>query len=326
MNRSPYRKTSLLATLWQTEALLTAVGCLMLAALGLALAGLWLDPRTILGAPAWLKPAKFAASTAVYAFTLAWLFTYLPAWPRTRRGAAATTAIVFIAEVGIVSLQAWRGTTSHFNVRTTFDALLFTTMGLAIVVQTASGVAVAAALWRQRFQDRAMAWALRLGLTISLIGSASGGLMTAPTQEQLAEARTSGATRVAGAHTVGAPDGGPGVTGTGWSVTHGDLRVPHFLGLHAMQMLPLLVVLLRGRVAPDSLVRLTVAAAAVHFSLFCILLWQALRGESVVHPGDGTTAALVAWSLVSAVGVACATNRCSTAGLTPQRSEVPHVR
>ena len=32
------------------------------------------------GAPAWLKPAKFAASIAIYTLTLAWVFTYLPEW------------------------------------------------------------------------------------------------------------------------------------------------------------------------------------------------------------------------------------------------------
>ena len=47
----------------------------MLAALGASLVGLWVDPRTITGAPAWLKPAKFAASIAIYSLTLAWLFT-----------------------------------------------------------------------------------------------------------------------------------------------------------------------------------------------------------------------------------------------------------
>ena len=59
---------------------------LMLAVLlaAFSLLGLWLDPRLITGAPAWLKPAKFAVSTAIYAFTLAWVFSYLREWPRTR--------------------------------------------------------------------------------------------------------------------------------------------------------------------------------------------------------------------------------------------------
>ena len=69
--------------------------------------------------------------------------------------------------------------------------------------------------------------------------------MTRPTAAQLDEARATGRMAIAGAHTVGAPDGGPGLPGTGWSVEHGDLRIPHFVGLHAMQILPLLALALR---------------------------------------------------------------------------------
>src|SRR5712692_7753790 len=85
-------------SLWKTHAPLTAVSLLMLAALAACGVGLLVDPRAIAGAPAWLKPAKFAASTAIYGFTLVWLFRYLPDWPRTQRIAGWTTAIVFIIE------------------------------------------------------------------------------------------------------------------------------------------------------------------------------------------------------------------------------------
>src|SRR5438046_8802394 len=95
---------------WSTDAPLTATGLLMVAALAAALAGLWLDGRVITGVPAWLKPAKFAISIAIYALTLVWVFTCLPEWTRIRRIAGWTTAITLVFEVAIIDAQAWRGT------------------------------------------------------------------------------------------------------------------------------------------------------------------------------------------------------------------------
>jgi len=277
---------------------------LMTGVLAASLIGLVVDPRVITGAPAWLKPAKFAVSTAIYVLTLAWIFRQLPDSPRTRRIVGWMTAVILVLEVAIIDTQAWRGTTSHFNIGTTLDAVLFTIMGSAIVIQTLSSVAVAVALWRQRFDDRALGWALRFGLVVTIVGASTGGFMTRPTAAQLDESRTTGRMTIAGAHTVGAPDGGPGLPGTGWSVEHGDVRIPHFVGLHAMQILPLLALVLRRRRVDDiARVRVMLVATASYAALFALLLWQALRGQSLVQPDGYTLAVFLGWVILSAIGV-----------------------
>ena len=273
----------MLKRLWETSPELIATAAVMQVVLIGALVGLAVDPRIITGAPAWLKPAKFAVSITIYTVTLAWIFTLLPEWVRTRRIIGWMTAITMLIEIAIIGGQAWRGTTSHFNVGTVFDGVLFTIMGLAIFVQTVSTIAVAVALWRHRFEDRALGWALRFGMVITIVGAMTGGLMTRPTTAQLEAARAGERMTIAGAHTVGAPDGGPGLTGTGWSTDHGDLRVPHFVGLHALQALPLVaLVLARRRLRVNTQVRVVWIAAASYGAIYVILLTQALRGQPVI--------------------------------------------
>ena len=295
----------MLNTLWKSSRPLTATGLIMLAVLAATMVGLAVDPRTIAGAPAWLKPAKFAASIAIYTLTLAWIFTLIPEWTRTRRIVGWITALTLILEVGLIGMQAYRGTTSHFNVGTVVDGIVFSVMGAAIVVQTLSSIAVAVALWRRQLADRALGWALRLGLTLTIVGAMTGGLMTRPTGEQLSAARAGARMTIAGAHTVGAADGGPGLPGTNWSTKHGDLRVPHFIGLHAVQAIPIIaLVLARRRVSDTVRVRLTLVAASSYSALFGILLTQALRGQSLIAPDATTLGLLGAWALITAAAAA----------------------
>lgn len=287
--------------LWRTNAPLTLTACLMAVALAASLVGLALDPRQVLGAPVWLKPAKFAVSIAVYCVSLAWLFSSLPSFPRTRRVVGWVTAIAMLIEIVIITLQAARGTTSHFNVTSPLNGALFTIMGIAIVLQTVSSIAVAVALFRQRFEDRALGWGLRLGLVLTIAGASIGGTMSRPTDEQLA-ALSAGRGTVAGSHTVGAPDGGPGIPVTGWSREHGDLRVAHFLGLHALQVLPLFALgARRARVFAARRVLLVLSFAASYAAFVGLVLWQALRGESLVAPGPSTLAALAGWLALTGV-------------------------
>ncbi|MEZ5288354.1 MAG: hypothetical protein R2712_26830 [Vicinamibacterales bacterium] len=277
--------------------------------------GLLVDPRLVDGAPVWLKPAKFAVSIAIYSFTLAWILPRLTAWPRLARTAARTTTVTLALELVLIGAQAARGTASHFNIATPVDAVVFAAMGIAILVQTLVSLAVAVALWRQPFEDRALARALRFGMALAVAGASVGGLMTQPTRAQLAQAEATGTIARAGQHTVGAEDGGPGLPGTGWSVAHGDLRVPHFVGLHALQVLGVLGVLLarrRARTADVRLAerlagedaRLVAAASASYAGLFVVLLGQALAGQSVTAPAGSILAAFGVWALGSVIALA----------------------
>jgi len=179
-------------------------------------------------------------------------------------------------------------------------------MGWSIVLLWLASLAAAVALFRTRFDDQARGWALRLGLGLTVVGSALGGFMLGPTAEQLDAARRPGGTLVtAGAHTVGGSDGGPGLPGTNWSTQHGDLRVAHFLGLHALQFIPLvgwLAARARRLASERDRVRAVWVATASYAGLMLLLLWQALRGQSIVAPDVVTAFAFAAWAALTALG------------------------
>lgn len=301
---------------WRFNRPLTLVGLSMIGLFAATLVGLIVDPRVITGAPAWLKPMKFAISVAIYSFSFLWLLTFIENRPRLVRLAANGTALAFVIEIVIIVLQAARGTTSHFNMATTLDAALFSTMGGVIVGLWLLSVLAAVLLLRQRFDDPAFAWALRLGLLVSIVGMAVAFLMTTPTAEQLTAARRGMGLAISGAHTVGAADGGPGLPIVGWSTIGGDLRVAHFIGLHALQILPLIGWLLnRGRArrlpVADRLA-LVWSGGLGYLAIVALLTWQALRGQSVIAPDALTIGAFAA--IVAIVGVAGATVLVRTSG------------
>jgi hypothetical protein len=264
---------------------------------------LFVDPRVLDGAPLWLKPLKFALSNALFAATLAWLLGFVPDRPRlTRRVGWALTSGLAI-ENALIVLQAARGVRSHFNSSSVRDAIIVSVMGATILVVMGFTAALAVALVRQPLYDAPLASAIRSGLWITIAGAFIGALMTPPPSASSIAAARAGRLPVMGAHTVGGPDGGPGLPLTHWSSTHGDLRVPHFLGLHAVQVLPLLAWVLStgGRPVPQR-VRLVRTAAFAYAMLIAILLWQALRAESLAAPGGTTLAALGGWLALALLG------------------------
>ena len=130
--------------------------------------------------------------------------------------------------------------------------------------------------------------------------------MTVPNSQQLAQAHATGRLPIAGAHTVGAPDGGRGLPVTGWSADHGDLRIAHFLGMHGLQVLPLFAWWIARRPArPDQRTQrnLIFAAAASYLALFGLVLWQAFRGQSIAQPDGLSLASFAVWLVVTVVTV-----------------------
>jgi len=178
-------------------------------------------------------------------------------------------------------------------------------VGAFIVLVGTMNVVLAIMLLLQRMPDQAFAWSLRLGVLISLIGMAAAFFMVTPTPHQAAGIASGYGPHVVGAHSVGVADGGPGLPVLGWSTVGGDLRVAHFVGLHALQILPLFGWLLTRRrsvlalLAGNDRLALVSTTGLGYLGLVLLLIWQALRGQSVVSPDTKTIA--VASALVAGV-------------------------
>jgi hypothetical protein len=268
-----------------------------------ALVGIVFDHRIITGMPAWVKPAKFAISISVYDFTLLWFLHFLQGHKRLVSFLGNGIALALGLEMLIIAGQVIRGTTSHFNFTTPFDSTLYIIMAGAIVTVFLLAMVVAILLLRERTTEPVLAWSLRLGLLLSLIGMFVAFLMTTaelqrplysllhfmqPNLFPLAKLPNLNPKGIVGAHTVGLADGGPGIPFVGWSTIGGDLRIPHFVGLHALQVLPLLGWWISRR--RSTLLRMGHRVALIwtaglgYLGLIGLLTWQALRAQPLLAP------------------------------------------
>ncbi|CAL9496955.1 hypothetical protein SUDANB121_03373 [Nocardiopsis dassonvillei] len=295
---------------------LTLTALLCAAVLLVSVPGILLDGRTVTGDPVWLKPTKFAVSIAVYNVTLAWLLSLLTRWRRTGWWLGTVTAVMVTGELAAITLQAVRGRSSHFNYSTAFDSAVYSLMAGMIVTVWVATFAIGVVLLVQRLGERSVTVAVRASLAIALAGMAVAFFMTSPTAEQMVTLGGGGSSDVIGAHTVGLPDGGPGLPLVGWSTVAGDLRVAHFVGLHGLQVIILfafLLIALAGRyprLADDGVrTRLVLVASGSYAGLFVLLTWQALRGQSVVAPDGLTLGAAAALAAATAAGALWALRR-----------------
>ena len=298
---------------WQANRPLTILGISMLITLACALIAMIVDPTVITGQNAWVKPAKFAISISIYSFTLLWMLTFIKNRPRIVGFISWVTVFSFVIEVVAIIGQVLRGTTSHFNNATPFDDFVYSWMSYAIVAIWLCCFVVGIFLLLQKLHDPAFAWSLRFGILIALIGMGVAFLMTLPTEQQRIQEEETGISLIEGAHSVGVEDGGAGLPILGWSTEGGDLRIGHFVGLHGMQILPLIGLMLSSSVFVHHIRRagriLLVFIAGISYLLFMILLtWQALRGQSIIAPDNVTIALFFSLLVGTLLGIIATIN------------------
>lgn len=282
-------------TSWRENKPLLFTGLFSIALLLFTVVGLLVDTRTILGEPVWIKPTKFAISSVFYSLTLMWMLTFVTRRTRWISIISWVTAVAMFVELVLIALQAFRGVRSHFNVATPFDMAVFSTMGTMILLLWLVSLAALVLLIRQPFENRAWGLSLKLALVITVVGTGLGFLMTSPNAQQLATAEATGVMLEAGGHSVGVADGGAGLPFVGWSTEGGDLRVGHFIGMHAMQVLPLLgyvIVRQNSRLSGRKQSQLIGITGAGYLAFVGLVTWQALRAEPLIYPGPLTLTAL----------------------------------
>ncbi len=203
------------------------------------------DP--ISGAHPALKPLKFALSIAILLGSVALVLRALDAPTAARTAIAWTLSLTMIVETVAIVMQAARGRASHFNTSTALDAALWHTMAGAITVALLSLIALALlASVRPLAFHPLVAMAVRIGLWLLLLVAVSGFAMGGR-----------------GSHAVGS----------------GDLRIPHFFALHALQALPVLALVLLALPLGDR--------ARWSLLIVGIVGWTALAVGTLVHAFAG---------------------------------------
>lgn len=201
------------------------------------------------GVNPWIKPIKFALSFSNFAFTVSLMLAALriPQWQLKAARFVITTTISL--EILSLGLQAGRSAYPH-SAHPLPDGLLSFTTNNTVMALTAVVcwvlILFCTSRVRHEMVEGPMVSAIRSSLVIFLLGNAVGGYMLAR-----------------GSHTVGAADGTPGLPFVNWSIIAGDLRIAHFIAIHAIQILPLFAYILAQMEPIPALKQRRVAVAAL---------------------------------------------------------------
>ena len=220
----------------------------------------FIHPVEFAGTNAWHKPVKFALSTAILALSVGWYSGYLS--PHGSITAVNVILMVTLAfEVIYITWQAGKGQASHYNETSPFHAFMFSMMASAASIATLAVGYLGIQFFTTSLPQLPPYYllAIQFGFVLFIISSFQGFVMGSKL-----------------AHTVGAKDGSSGLPFVNWSVNYGDLRIAHFMGMHALQVLPLLAWYLLKNT------KITFITCVLYAILVFYTLINALRGNSIL--------------------------------------------
>jgi hypothetical protein len=194
---------------------------------------------------------------------MAWYCYYLPNFNIKLFNWSVILLLGF--EIFYIAFQASKGQLSHYNLSTPVYSFLFSMMALAATLVTLYTAYVGLLFFTNSFPElpNYYVWAIRLGIIIFVIFSFEGFAM---------------GSRLS--HSVGALNDNSNWFIVGWSKTVGDLRVAHFIGMHALQVLPVLSYYVFKNT------KLTVGLSVVYGLLALLTLYQALNGKPLVKSNN----------------------------------------